>query len=197
MISALIQSNLGSDEPIDQGSSSKQRQLKLSNAFQPAKSRKNKASVRPFATLIVAPTSLIEQWGEEIERSSKPGRVEAIVWHGQNRDGLFDVLEVDEVDGGTKPIKIVVTSYGTLASEHAKSEKSSSPMFEGNGVSSRHRSLEFIFKYLVEWLRVVLDEAHSCKSRTSKTAKAVYALRARRRWAVTGVFVCLYYSVFG
>ena len=33
---------------------------------------------------------------------------------------------------------------------------------------------------------VVLDEAHHCKSRQSKTAKAVYALRARRRWAVTG-----------
>ncbi|KAJ7058253.1 SNF2 family N-terminal domain-containing protein, partial [Mycena amicta] len=37
----------------------------------------------------------------------------------------------------------------------------------------------------VEWLRVVLDEAHACKSRTSKTAKAVYALNACRRWAVT------------
>lgn len=39
---------------------------------------------------------------------------------------------------------------------------------------------------LVEWLRVVLDEAHHCKSRLSKTARAVYALQARRRWAVTG-----------
>jgi len=39
---------------------------------------------------------------------------------------------------------------------------------------------------LVYWLRVVLDEAHACKSRTSKTAKAVYDLRARWRWAVTG-----------
>lgn len=45
---------------------------------------------------------------------------------------------------------------------------------------------ELIENHIVEWLRVVLDEAHSCKSRTSKTAKAVYALRARRRWAVTG-----------
>jgi hypothetical protein len=34
----------------------------------------------------------------------------------------------------------------------------------------------------VEWLRVVLDEAHHCKSRISKTARAVYALQARRRW---------------
>ena len=39
---------------------------------------------------------------------------------------------------------------------------------------------------LVTWLRIILDEAHACKSRVSKTAKAVYALRANRRWAVTG-----------
>jgi len=38
----------------------------------------------------------------------------------------------------------------------------------------------------VEWLRVILDEAHHCKSRISKTSKAVCAIRARRRWAVTG-----------
>ncbi|KAJ3890429.1 DNA repair protein RAD5 [Lentinula edodes] len=165
MISALIQSNLGLDEPVHQTLSSKQRQLKLNNALQPAKNRKNSP---PSATLIVAPTSLIDQWAEEIERSSKPKTVKVVVWHGQNRGDLDVVLEEDDEPGFTIPIKIVITSYGTLVSEHAKAEKSSSPV------------------YNVEWLRVVLDEAHSCKSRTSKTAKAVYALRARRRWAVTG-----------
>ncbi|KAJ4002206.1 SNF2 family N-terminal domain-containing protein [Lentinula boryana] len=170
MISALIQSNLGPDELVEQGTSSKQRQLKLNNAFRPAKHRKNKASSPPSATLIVSPTSLIDQWAEEIERSSKPGTVKTVVWHGQNRDDLNAVLEDgdDDEKRHTNPIQIVITSYGTLASEHAKAEKSSSPVFD------------------VEWLRVVLDEAHSCKNRTSKTAKAVYALRARRRWAVTG-----------
>ncbi|KAJ3731911.1 DNA repair protein RAD5 [Lentinula guzmanii] len=173
ILAALIQSNLGSDELVEQGTSSKQRQLKLNNAFRPAKHRKNKASSPPSATLIVSPTSLIDQWAEEIERSSKPGTVKIVVWHGQNRDDLNAVLE-DGDDGDddekrhTNPIQIVITSYGTLASEHAKAERSSSPVFD------------------VEWLRVVLDEAHSCKNRTSKTAKAVYALRARRRWAVTG-----------
>ncbi|KAK0481797.1 P-loop containing nucleoside triphosphate hydrolase protein, partial [Armillaria novae-zelandiae] len=88
-----------------------------------------------------------------MERSSKPGTVKV------------------QIVGANTSIKVIVTSYGVLVSEHAKSEKSSSwssPIFE------------------TEWLRVVLDEAHACKSRTSKTAKAVYALRARRRWAVTG-----------
>ncbi|KAF9245698.1 P-loop containing nucleoside triphosphate hydrolase protein [Melanogaster broomeanus] len=101
-------------------------------------------------TLIVAPTSLLSQWSTELQRSSAPGT---------RRD--------DDTDKG---IPVVITSYGVLASEHSKLQKSS-------GQSS---------VYQIEWLRVILDEAHHCKSRTSKTARAVYALRARRRWAVTG-----------
>ncbi|KAK7465321.1 DNA helicase rad5 [Stygiomarasmius scandens] len=164
MISALIQTSLGTEEKVDESASSKQRQLKLNNAFRPS-ARRKRGPQRPSATLIVAPTALLSQWAEEVERSSKPGTVSAIVWHGQNREDLESALEPDDDD---KTIKVVITSYGTLASEHAKSEKSASPVYE------------------IEWLRIVLDEAHSCKSRTSKTAKAVYALKARRRWAVTG-----------
>ena len=49
---------------------------------------------------------------------------------------------------------------------------------------------------LVNWFRIILDEAHSCKSRISKTAKAVYALNARRRWAVTGMNDLLNFTSF-
>ena len=38
----------------------------------------------------------------------------------------------------------------------------------------------------VIWDRVVLDEAHRICEQTSKTARAVQALRARNRWCVTG-----------
>ena len=33
---------------------------------------------------------------------------------------------------------------------------------------------------------VILDEAHLIKNHTSQTARAAFALRAERRWAVTG-----------
>ncbi|TCD62159.1 DNA helicase rad5 [Steccherinum ochraceum] len=139
---------------------SKRRQLRLNSAFKTDKAVKSKRG--PHATLIVAPTSLLAQWAEELQRSSKPDTLKVIVWHGQNRLDLEAAIE------GDSAVDCVITSYGTLASEHARSEKTLSPVFE------------------IEWLRVILDEAHHCKSRQSKTAKAVYALRARRRWAVTG-----------
>ncbi|KIJ22170.1 hypothetical protein PAXINDRAFT_64144 [Paxillus involutus ATCC 200175] len=170
MLSALIQTNKDPEPILDDAAkeSSRARQLRLDSAFRPIPNNQKKRSTKgPSATLIVAPTSLLSQWSEELERSSIPGTVRVTVWHGQNRLDL-DALESD--DDSDKGIPIVITSYGVLVSEHSKLQKSKSQ-------SSIHQ---------IEWLRVILDEAHHCKSRTSKTARAVYALRARRRWAVTG-----------
>ncbi|KAL1748936.1 SNF2 family N-terminal domain-containing protein [Schizophyllum fasciatum] len=170
MLSALIQTNSAPDStsnPDGHAQTSKTRQLKLNTALKGAQSAK-RAPQAAHATLIVAPTSLLSQWAEELERSSAPGTVKVLVWHGQNRLDLEGAVQPN--DDEDKAMRVVVTSYGTLASEHVKYEKS--------------RAASGVFE--IDWLRVVLDEAHACKSRTSKTAKAVYALRARRRWAVTG-----------
>ncbi|KAH7657772.1 DNA helicase protein [Dioscorea alata] len=71
------------------------------------------------------------------------------------------VKDIEEL----KKYDIVLTTYNTVASEY------------GSGAST----LESI-----DWLRVVLDEAHVIKNTASKQAKAVFALNAERRWAVTG-----------
>lgn len=89
----------------------------------------------PSATLVVAPTSLLSQWSDELERSSVAGTVRVIVWHGQNRLDL-DGLETEE--DSDVAIPIVVTSYGVLASEHSKFEKS-------NGQSSVYQSIAQFF----------------------------------------------------
>ena len=52
----------------------------------------------PNATLVVAPTSLLSQWGEELKRCSKEGTLDVYVWHGQNRFSLREVLYPDEVE---------------------------------------------------------------------------------------------------
>ncbi|KAJ0978965.1 hypothetical protein J5N97_014439 [Dioscorea zingiberensis] len=71
------------------------------------------------------------------------------------------VKDIEEL----KKYDIVLTTYNIVTAEY------------GSGDSP----LEAI-----DWLRVVLDEAHVIKNATSKQAKAVVALKAERRWAVTG-----------
>lgn len=125
MLSALIHTNWESEHvDVTAASGSKHRQLKLNNAFRPT-GRHDKPVKGPSATLVVAPTSLLNQWSEELERSSKPGTLKALVWHGQNRLDIEAAIEGDDDD---KTIRVIVTSYGTLASEHAKGDKS--PIFQ-------------------------------------------------------------------
>jgi len=132
MLSALIQTALPFGEAEEeQETRVKPRQLKLNSAFRAVDKRKAKVSKPPSATLIVAPTSLLNQWSEELQRSSKPCTLEVIVWHGQNRTDLESFVEDDEDDNAT--MKVVITSYGILASEHAKVDRLGnlkSPIFQ-------------------------------------------------------------------
>ncbi len=109
MLSSLIHTHLASDEDVSEvaTASTKSKQLRLDAAFKPAARRK--PSKPPGATLIVAPTSLLGQWADEMERSSKPGTVKVQVWHGQNRLDLDAAMEDDK---GDTSIKVIVTSYG-------------------------------------------------------------------------------------
>ncbi len=127
MLSALIQTAREPEEPEPESHRpAKRRQLKLDKSFRAVKLKgQAKPSKGPSATLVVAPTSLLSQWSEELERSSKPGTLKTLVWHGQGRLDLEAAIE------GNAAVDVVITSYGTLVSEHAKSEKLSSPMFEG------------------------------------------------------------------
>jgi len=123
MLSALIQSSwLGKDEiNWEEIPQTKALQQRIDRAFKPTKRQPERFP--PSATLIIAPTSLLDQWAEEIGRSSKPGTIQVIVWHGSNRLNLDVVAE--DVDEDEIIPKVVITSYGILASEHAKSFKSS------------------------------------------------------------------------
>lgn len=125
MLSALIQTSLPSGELDEEENNGpvKIKQLKLNSAFRAVDQRKPKTSKPPSATLIVAPTSLLNQWAEELERSSQPGTLTVFIWHGTNRLDLEALIDDDE-DEGDKTLKIVITSYGVLASEHAKMDRS-------------------------------------------------------------------------
>ncbi|KAH0541601.1 hypothetical protein FGG08_003949 [Glutinoglossum americanum] len=112
----------------------------------------------PRATLVVAPKSTIPGWQQQIQRHIHSGKVRMALYHGSNRHALStNLLSYD----------IVLTNYETLRSE-----------FTGRGQDS--------LLYSGEWARIVLDEAHHIRNRSSKTFEAASAVRARRRWCLTG-----------
>ncbi|KAK2744248.1 hypothetical protein FQN57_004333 [Myotisia sp. PD_48] len=107
-------------------------------------------------TLVVAPLALIKQWESELEsRVERSHRLKVCVYHGAARTKHGN--ELDKFD-------VVITTYGTLSSEHGKK----------TGCFGIH------------WYRVVLDEAHSVKNRNAKATQAVYALESWYRWCLTG-----------
>ncbi|WFD36015.1 DNA helicase rad5 [Malassezia cuniculi] len=153
MLASLIHANREPDQLVQE--KPRLRQSSLAAAF----GRARKQSGHTRATLVVAPMSLIGQWKSELVRASKPGTLSVSLFYGDTRDQLAAQIETSDV---------IVTSYGTLASEFKR-------------MSERRTTL-----FSVVWHRVVLDEAHSIKNRATVAAKASFALHADRRWALTG-----------
>ncbi|KAI1180457.1 SNF2 family N-terminal domain-containing protein [Nemania sp. FL0916] len=115
-------------------------------------------NVIPYqCTLVVMPPHVLHNWDAELLKHLPKKQFSWKRHHGTTK--LKDTSEIATVD-------IVLITYPTLVSEWRR--KSSSTIF-------RHT-----------WHRVILDEAHSIKDSTTISAKAAYALKSDRRWAVTG-----------
>ncbi|KAG8919048.1 DNA helicase rad5 [Tulasnella sp. 408] len=166
MTSSLLHTSKEADPSEISEDNDKAAKRRVQGALNFSKNPSRQHSTRkPTATLIVAPLTLLSQWKSELERSSKKGTLKAYIYHGNARADL-EALVNSEEDG---VINVIIASYGTLSSEHSKYVR---------GIASPF--------YDLDWLRIVLDEAHYIKSRHTKTAKACYGLRACRRWCLTG-----------
>lgn len=117
-----------------------------------------RSSTRLQCTLIIVPPTLIETWEDQLQRHCRPGLLRWAKHHGKNR--LSQIAQLESLN-------IVLTTYQMVVSEWKKN-RASSPLF------STH------------WFRIVLDEAHQIRDKHTQTAKAICALEADRRWAVTG-----------
>lgn len=125
-------------------------------------------------TLIVCPMSLVTQWVNELDLHVAPTFFRTRSHYGQSRG--------DAVSISLQCADVVVTTYGILASEcpaglRGTTSDESSSSAEGGP----------LFK--IEWRRVVLDEAHTIKTRTTKWARAAFRLKAERRWCMTGTVI--------
>lgn len=125
MIASLLHTN-SAPEPAHSSSTSKNRpQLTLDKSFRPKMRRSSSPERGPSATLIIAPVSLLGQWRSEITRCSVNGSLLPTLWHGASRGAV-------NVNSG---VDVIITSYGTLAAEHAKILKGgSSPLYDGENL---------------------------------------------------------------
>ncbi|BFZ58946.1 DNA repair protein rad16 [Savitreella phatthalungensis] len=119
-------------------------------------------------TLIVAPTVAIMQWKSEIEMYTN-NALKILIYHGQSRE--TSAKKIREYD-------IVLTTYNLLESVYRKQQSG----FRRKDGLVKEKSL----LHSINFHRIVLDEAHNIKDRSSNTARAVFALQTERRWCLSG-----------
>lgn len=136
------------------------------------------------STLIVCPLSVLNQWDNEIRSHTAEGTLSVYVYHGASRKRCVNFLSQFDV---------VLTTYSTLSGELASASRSKSKNSSDNDedfeeTEESHQSEMEASEGLlsVPWYRIVLDEAHTIKDKTTRNAKAAYRLSAQCRWAVTG-----------
>lgn len=117
--------------------------------------------------LVVAPTVAIMQWRNEI--GTHTTGMDVLVWHGALR--MTDPKELKKFD-------VVLTTYAVLESCFRKQQTG----FKRKGAIIKEKSP----LHVVEWERIILDEAHNIKERGTNTAKAAFELKAKYRWCLSG-----------
>lgn len=115
------------------------------------------SKTRTKATLVIAPSSLlIDSWVDEIRKHSYPGAISFHKHLGSGRHSERELLQ-ERV--------IVFTTYATASTEFSRGNSSLAQM---------------------HWFRIVLDEAHDIRNKTTKQFQAVSSLTSEHRWCLTG-----------
>ena len=122
----------------------------------------------PGTSLILAPVSVMSNWVQQIERHVKStNALRVLTYHGSTRKRMThtDFAEYD----------VVISTYGTLATEYMpRGAKSAAAIPRNDGLFS------------MNWRRVVLDEGHTIRNPSTKSAVAATSLLATSRWVLTG-----------
>jgi hypothetical protein len=130
-------------------------------------------------TLIVAPVALMQQWKREIERMLRPGvhQRSVFVLHGDRRAATYKDL---------KKYDVVLTTFGTLASELKRKEHLNLEGREGDRDGNMQAACLPILGPKSVWYRVIIDEAQCIKNRNTKAALACCTINATYRWCMSG-----------
>lgn len=123
--------------------------------------------------------ALIRQWEEEIKTKLKTSH------HGLT---VFVYHQTSATPDKFKTYDVVITTYGTLASQFRKYEEW---LDQGHKPSELATSAEMKTKVALlhpaaKFHRVILDESQCIKNKETQTAKACCLLVAQYRWCLTG-----------
>lgn len=122
-------------------------------------------------SLVLAPPVALMQWMSEID-SYTDGTLKTLLVHGTNaKSKNMTVKDIKKYD-------VVIMSYNSLESMYRKQEKG---FKRGDGLYKEQSVI-----HQTHFHRVILDEAHSIKTRTTMTAKACFALKVDYRWCLSG-----------
>ncbi|OQD69551.1 hypothetical protein PENPOL_c002G06438 [Penicillium polonicum] len=126
---------------------------------------------QPDPTLVLVPPVALMQWVSEIKEYTD-GKLKVLVYHNSNPK----VKRLTRAD--IRKYDVIMISYASLESMHRKQEKGFSrgeTMVKADSVI-----------HAVHYHRLILDEAHSIKSRTTGVARACFALEANYKWCLSG-----------
>ncbi|KAK8041352.1 hypothetical protein PG994_014359 [Apiospora phragmitis] len=122
-------------------------------------------------SLVLVPPVALMQWTAEID-SYTDGKLKTLVFHGTNAKAK------NMTTAQLKKYDVLLMSYNSLESIYRKQEKG---FKRKDGLYKEKSAI-----HAIQFHRVILDEAHCIKTRTTMTAKACFALKVDYRWCLTG-----------
>ncbi|KAL5001420.1 SNF2 family N-terminal domain-containing protein [Aspergillus recurvatus] len=122
-------------------------------------------------SLVVVPPVALMQWQSEIQEYTD-GKLKVLVYHNTNT----------KVKGLTKrdleKYDVIMISYSGLESIHRKEWKGWN---RNDGIVKEDSVI-----HSIHYHRLILDEAHSIKQRTTGVARACFALKSNYKWCLSG-----------
>ncbi|KAG5291293.1 DNA repair protein RAD16 [Histoplasma capsulatum G186AR] len=122
-------------------------------------------------SLVVVPPVALMQWQSEIEQYTD-GKLKVLIHHGSN--SKVKNLSAKQL----MAYDVIMISYAGLESMHRKEVKG----WKRNDGLVKEDSVI----HSIHFHRLILDEAHNIKQRTTSVAKACFALKSTYKWCLSG-----------
>lgn len=123
-------------------------------------------------SLVVVPPVALMQWQAEITDYTS-GQLKVLVYHISANPKCKLLTKKD-----LQKYNVIMISYSGLESIYRKENKG---WARGDGIIKEDSII-----HSIKYHRVILDEAHSIKTRTTGIAKACFALQANYKWCLSG-----------